>query len=69
MKEASILPKKQESVNLQQIVNSPKIQEENVEHLNEIINNSQNSNVNNTETTKPKKVLDDEDEYFDDFFE
>ena len=68
MKEANVLPEKQPEINLNTIVNSPKVQEENVENLNEIINNSQ-KNSDHKVDDKEKKVLIDDDEFFDDFFE
>ena len=70
MKEANVLPEKQPEINLNTIVNSPKVQEENVENLNEIINNSQ-KNSDHKVDDKEKKVLidDDDEEFFDDFFE
>ena len=69
MKEANVLPEKQPEINLNTIVNSPKVQEKNVENLNEIINNSQKNSDHKVDDNEKKVLIDDDDEFFDDFFE
>ena len=66
---SEVLPEKQPEINLNTIVNSPKVQEKNVENLNEIINNSQKNSDHKVDDNEKKVLIDDDDEFFDDFFE